>query len=524
MLIQNNSATRPYIIGQVFIAPGRSENVPDEFYDEILKVSDLALIGSIPANTQTQATVGVSAVVDPATGALIALRSQQGGLDIPVAGAKTTADGAIIGISGANGRTKKFQVSSIKGAQKWFGNTIGGLTFGTLPANGSAYRATSGLLMVAEGPFYALQLVVVNQVNNPITGLRAIAGVTESIDTSVANNRCKPVIGGVAYGAMAPAGSINGFYPLTWGGQATPTIPASVTSAQFAVSDICAMNSVPRADVPGALPAAVIRIDQIPATGGNYSFVLTAAGMRTPNAANRGRVVQTFNTGADAVTNPNVNLNLSGDTPLIFPIFHYAAPSLTVAVCGDSTEQNDSLVTDVFTSWGYRGCADASSPKRPVNYLNMGASSKGAAEYWARLQELVAAGVTIDTLVISPASVNDGYTIGTITRLFSDAKSRAMEIVRFCRANGINNLIWIPLLPFNSNTSAQDAVRLEFNNWLTTIPNTTTLSFPGLGNGANPERWVSAMNFNNDGIHPSELAIETVMAPALTAALNQIAA
>ncbi|UOD28782.1 hypothetical protein INH39_25575 [Massilia violaceinigra] len=440
----------------------------------------------------------------------------------PVAIGVTTGPGNAVGL-GLGARMRRLGVDSIKGAAKWFGNTIGGLTFGTLPVNGSAYRATSGLLMVAEAPFYALQLVVVNQVNNAITGLRAIAGVTESIDTSVAANRCKPVIGGVAYGAMAAAGSVNGFYPLTWGGQATPTIPASVTSAQFAVSDILPVNSVPRADVPGALPAVVIRVDQIPATGGNYSFVLTSAAMRTATAANRGRVVQTFNTGADALTNPNVNLNLSGDTPLIFPIFHYAVPSLTVAVCGDSTEQNDSLVTDVFTSWGYRGCADASSPKRPVNYLNLGSSSKTAPEYWARCQEIIAAGVPVDTLVIGPASVNDGYTIGTIARLFSDAKSRAMEIVRFCRANGISNLIWIPLLPFNSNTTAQDAYRLEFNAWLATIPGTTTLNFPALGNGATPERWVATMNFSADGIHPSELAIDTVMAPALTAALNAIA-
>lgn len=524
MLIKNNSATRPYTIGQFFIAPGRTETIPDEYYDDIKALSDLSVIGAIPKHTPSQVTVGVSGIIDPATGTLIGLRSQSGGANIAVAAAAATTDGAIIGVSGANGQTKRFPVSSIKGAQKWFGNSIGNLTAGTPVINGSSYRATSGITVVAEGPFYGLQLVVMNLVNNAITGLRAIAGVTESISTAVAANNCKPVIGGTTYGVMAPAGSINGFYPITWGGQATPTIPASVTTAQFAISDILAVNSVPRADVPGALPAAVIRIDQIPSTGGNYSFVSTNAAMRTASASNRGRVIQTFNLGADAVTNPNTNLNLSGDSPLIFPIFHYAAPSLTVAVCGDSIEQNDALVADVFTSWGYRGCADASSPKRPVNYLNLGASSKGAQEYWLRCQEIVAAGIPIDTLVISPASVNDGYTIGTIDRLFSDARSRAMEIVRFCRANNIPNLIWIPLLPYNSTTSAQDSYRVAFNAWLATIPNTSTLNFSLLGNGATPERWASTMNFNADGIHPSETAIETVMAPALTAALNKISA
>lgn len=440
----------------------------------------------------------------------------------PVAIGVTTGGGNAVGL-GLGSRTRRLGVDSIKGAQKWFGNTIAGVTFNNAAANGSNYRATYGLTMVAEAPFHAVQLVYVNMCANAITGLRAIVGVTETISTAVAANLAKPVIGGVAYGVLAPAGSVLGSRPVTWAGAATMSCGSSVTSQQFGVSDITPLGSVDRVDVPGGLPAFTMRLDHDPATGGRFSFVNAPVGMRTATAENRGRVLQTFNYGADALTNPNINVALSGETHLIFPIFHYSVPSKTVAVCGDSTTQGDAQATSVFTSWGYRGCADASSQKLPLNYMNLGASSKGSAEYFQRCQEIVAAGVAIDVLVISPASVNDDYTIGTIDRKFSDHRSRAMEIVRFCRANNIPNLIWIPLLPYNANTTAQDAQRLAFNAWLATISGTSTLVFPGLGNGATPERWTAAYNHAADGTHPNELAIETVMAPALTAALNAIA-
>ncbi|CUI09833.1 hypothetical protein BN2497_14443 [Janthinobacterium sp. CG23_2] len=421
-----------------------------------------------------------------------------------------------------DGRTKRYAMPSTKGAQKWFGSAIAGITYGGLVANASAYRATYGLLLVAEAPFYAFQLVYVNLANNAISGMRFIAGVTESAATNVTANLCKPVIGGVTYGVMAPAGSVLGFFPVTWGGQATLSAAASVTTSQVVISDIVPAGSVPRVDVPGGFPAIVIRADHDPATGGRFTFVNTPASMRTPNAANRGRIVQTFQYGADAVTNPNINMGFSGETHLIFPIFHYSMPSLTVGISIDSTGQNDAIVADVFTSWGYRGCADASSPARPVNYVNLGCSSKGAPEFWARTMEMILAGVPINTLLFAPASVNDDYTIATLPRKFAAHRARALEAIRFCEDHNIKNLCFLKLLPFNDNNAVQDGYRTTFNAWLDTIPGVSTLAFPELGNGAVPERWVPTMNFNDDGLHPSNFAIETVKARRLTNYLNSL--
>lgn len=421
-----------------------------------------------------------------------------------------------------DGRTKRYAMPSTKGAQKWFGSAIAGITYGGLVANASAYRATYGLTLVAEAPFYAFQLVYVSLVNNAISGMRFIAGVTETIATDVAANRCKPVIGGVTYGVMAPAGSVLGFFPVTWGGQATLSAAPSVTTSQVVISEVVNAGSVPRVDVPGGFPAIVIRADHDPATGGRFTFVNTPASMRTANAANRGRIVQAFNLGADAVTNPNTNLNLAGDSHLIFPIFHYSVPSLTVGISIDSTGQNDAIVADVFTSWGYRGCADASSPARPVNYLNLGCSGKGSAEFWARTLEMILAGVPLNTLLYSPGSVNDTYTVANLPRIFAGHRGRALEAIRFCEDHKITNLGFLKLLPYNNNNAFQDGYRKEFNAWLDTIPGTSTLSFPELGDGAMPERWVPTMNFNDDGLHPNNFCIETVKARRLTNYLNSL--
>lgn len=61
MLIKNNSTARGYTLGSVFIPPGAQAIVPDDFYDEILSISDLALIGSAPANSRTLIVSPISA-------------------------------------------------------------------------------------------------------------------------------------------------------------------------------------------------------------------------------------------------------------------------------------------------------------------------------------------------------------------------------------------------------------------------------------------------------------------------------
>lgn len=434
----------------------------------------------------------------------------------------------------------KIDLSSTIGAQKWFGGNVGGSlggwASGEPTADASGFASTHGYLFVAEAPFYAVQLVIVNPVANAISGTKAIVGITETADTSVTANLAKPVIGGTTYGQLAPAGSINGFRAVTWVGAATASIDASVAydeatggSLKFAVSDVIPLSSIPRVDDVGGLPALVARVYHDGGTGGKWGFQSAPVGMRTKTPANRGRILQTMWAGSDAVTTPATNTSIATDAKLVFPIFHYAVPSLTVLVAGDSTEQNEAIVTDKYTSWGWRGCADASSPSRPVNYINCGHSSKTATEYIARTKDLINAGIIPDVLVISPGSVNGwsyptypNYTSNT-DYVFEQYRAAAIDLLKFARVKGVKKVCWIPLLPYNSTNAASDAARKAFNAWLATIPGTDVLSFPTLGNGANPERWNANYNQSADGVHPNEFAIDTIMAPALTAYLNSLA-
>lgn len=412
---------------------------------------------------------------------------------------------------------------SFAGAQKWFGSQKDNLTVGV---NGSPFGSTGGQLMLAEAPFVAVQLCVVNLAPNAVTGISSVVGVTETIDTTVAANLFKPVIGGVTYGNLAAAGSINGFRPVTWnGGAATVDLASGATVAQYALSDIIPLTSVPRADVVGALPAYISRTYHDGVNNGAHSFALSYAANRVPTPANRGRVLLNGWSGSNAVATLTTNVGLSTDMIMVFPIFHYATPALNVLAAGDSTYQNEGIVADHMTSWGWRGCADASSQNRPVNFLNFGCSGKASAEYWARAKEVINAGLVPDVLVIPPASVNDGWVIGNLERQFADAKARAYEIVRFVQSKGIRHLCFTPIMPYNSNTAAQDAYRVSWNIWLKSFAQAVgagVLDFSAMGNGATPERWVPEYNYGADGIHPNELAIDTVMAPALTAYLNTI--
>lgn len=444
----------------------------------------------------------VSSKTNPLTGGIKSIQS--GGKEIVLPG---------VGAAAMN----------IAAAFKWFGSAQNSATYNQTTGL-SALSGSYGIKIEAESDFDAVKIVWVNRAGNAINNCTALVGVSETAATDTNNNISQPVIGGTAYGQLAAAGSINGWRSVTWGGASSVNIGSAASAAQYAISDWIPLSSIARTD-GGTRPLLMVRGQHDGSVDGNFAFLNTAhcANNRTASAANRGRIVQTSST-TTGVSVPANTGGLSNNAFEIFPIFRYRKPSLSVMVAGDSTEQNDALVSATLTSWGWRGCCDASSTSRPVNYLNFGCSSKTSAEYWARTQEAITAGVVPDVLVIGPASVNDGYS--NLDRTFETARSRALEIIEYVRTKGVRFVCFIPLLPYNSNNASQDGYRTAFNTLLGTLaasnPGVSVLSFPGLGDGATPERWVSAMNNSADGIHPNETAIDTIMAPALTTYLNTI--
>lgn len=434
------------------------------------------------------------------------------------------ASGKVTGLVGPDGAITPYAPIplSLSGAKKWFGSAYSSATFNQT-AGLSALMGSYGIKWDAEMDFDAVKLVWVNRAGNAINNCTALVAITETAATDTNNNISQPVIAGTAYGQLAPAGSILGWRPVTFAGASSVNIASAAIAAQYAISDWIPLSSIARTD-GGVRPLLMARVQHDGSADGNFAFLPSAACInnRVATAANRGRIVQTagITTGVSVPSNSGT---LNSNCFEVFPIFRYRRPSLTVLVAGDSTSQNDALVTDSLTSWGWRGCADASSTGRPINYMNVGCSSKTSAEYWLRAQEIVNAGVIPDVLVIGPASVNDTY--ANIDRTVETWRARALEIVEFARTKGIRYVCMIPLLPYNPTTLTQDNYRKAFNAvFLPSISGGAVdyLQFNGLGDGASPEDWVPAMNFAADGIHPNEAAIDTIMAPALTEYLASI--
>lgn len=394
------------------------------------------------------------------------------------------------------GKEQVLALPPFAAAMKWFGSQINNASYNQTTSL-SALAGSYGIKLEAEADFDAVRLVWINRAANAINNCTALVGVSETAATNTNNNISQPVIGGTAYGQLAAAGSINGWRSVTWGGASSVNVAAANAAQQYAVSDWIPLSSIPRTD-GGTRPLLMIRGQHDGSTDGNFAFLPTGscASNRTANAANRGRIVQTCAPTAGVSTPANA-AGLGTAAFEIFPIFRYRKPAITVMVAGDSTEQNDAIAYNYLTSWGWRGCADASTANRPVNYMNVGCSSKNSDEYWLRAQELINAGVVPDVLCIGPASVNDTYTSNT-DRVFETARARVVEIIEFAHAKGIKRVLFIPLLPYNSTNSTTDAARVAFNSYLATLaqytPGVAVLDFSALGDGASPERWKTAMN------------------------------
>jgi len=420
---------------------------------------------------------------------------------------------------------------NLTGISKHFGANLGGsATFNVtnLSADGS-----HGYKIAADAPFIAVRLVHVNRGPNTLTGFRMTVAVSETADASSNSNASQPIINGVTYGQAAPAGTVNGHIPVTWGGSVTtPALVGSATAATYQISDRIPITSVPRADVPSSnMHLLIVRCDSAGLAGtpaAVQTSVLGASALQTISAANRGKTLTIFGGTALALTPANVGIpgNSTNRHFEVFPIFEYAQPAWTVMQVGDSTDQMDAIVAGVYNNWGWRACVDASTTSRAFSYVNEAASSRDATEYWARAKELFAAGIVPNVLVIQPASLNDDFTQAAPNTVLLKGRARAAEIATVAKQYGIKHVCFRPIFPNSALTSPQDAFRQAWNVWLQTFAAAVGvyyLPMTSLSGGilAGVEQWAAGMNY--DLKHPSELAADTVLAPLLRDWLRTLA-
>ncbi len=475
-------------------------------------------------------------------------------------------------------------------------------TNGLLQTSGQSSTSwTMSVKMEVEAPFYAVQLMRVNRSGlNSLNGDKALVGVTESNDITALNgltatqNIAVPIIRvagtPTAYGQIAPAGTLNGFFNVTWPGKnlaslsnvllvatAVTTEPhglvtgntitltdsdtsqynvtnaaitfVSVTSFTFAIASDPGANPVTLGEYSSnacgtvkpttnqtysisniaPLQSAASRID-----GGarplllyrywhngtvqSFPFHSVTAALRSASAPMRSRTIQVGAYLADGIATPNGTFSIDTVLMDVYPIIHYAVPVFSIWHVGDSTTQCDALVADKVSTWLYRASLSVSTPTRPVTFANFGASSQTSATYWQQAKNALAAGAPPPSaLFIGVDSVNDGVnTVATV----QSAYALAEDIMSTCSKYGISIVVFVPRMPYNTLNAAQYALKVTQDAALTTLAaaySVKLMTLPGLGDGANPERWVPALNNAADGIHPNETAIETPLATTIGA-------
>jgi len=438
----------------------------------------------------------------------------------------TNLPASVQALVSAAGKFRRGSIRRFDALYGWYGAAVGGVSINK-PSGLSSATWTQTVKMEVEAPFHAVRLMWRNIATNAMNNNTSVVGVTETNDNSTSGLMASPTIGGTTYQVVAGAGSINGWRASTYAGGSSVNLAAATTAQQYAISDETPLTSIARAD-GGSRPLLLYRNFHNGATDGSWAFIGSLnASLRTASAPMRNRTIAISQASSDAITTLTAGFALTTTGMECYPIVRHTVPALSVWGVGDSITQNSGLVADAVSSWGYRACLDASTPSNPVVYANFGASSQTAAVYLSNARAALAAGAPAPSvMVVNPCSVNDISSTPN-ARIVESMRYYAQETLRLARDYDIPVVVWWPLLPYNALNSAGDAFRTALNAEMQAIAaqcGVYWISFGGLGDGANPERWVPAMNYSSDGIHPNETAIDTLMAPALAGLLRSLAA
>jgi len=280
------------------------------------------------------------------------------------------------------------RVANLSGGQRSFGNS----QFVT----GASGVKTNSYKFEAEAPFTAVRVWVgVKNNSGTVPVFKAVVAPTETMANDTVNNACVPKANGTFYNALATTD--YGWRAVTWdGGAATKTgvlAPAASNSASYMVSDWMPCVSLPRADVVGGRPAALLRLAQTDASG-----VFTQFGSNlTAYYANRGAAAyrefitnSTANDGVTTLANLPGSVSTTGGFQMYAWLeFQYAVPARSVVLVGDST--TESAYNDYVTSWVAVALRELSTQTAPISVTNLAGSGHSHTEYLLLLDYMMTA-------------------------------------------------------------------------------------------------------------------------------------
>lgn len=374
-----------------------------------------------------------------------------------------------------------------------------------------------------ESDFDAIQLVYYNHQPNDVAATGMI-GATETADQSTANNVSQPMISGAAVTTKDDTTDAYGWRTVTWAG--SPNMLALAGTAAVPTitkSDWIPLASVPRTD--GGIGRLLLTRMYITGSVTQHTTLTSGqirAEMLTPTAANRGRIFQSGNVIADAITTPATTIAISTNALPLGVNVRMKGGGATVLGIGDSTMQCVSQLNDRLSNWGLRACADVSNENFPVMWVNDGQASVTSSAYSATGLTAIAAWEPA-IVVWQASSQNDSATSAGVYRYQANQKlARMQAAASYCRDNGIT-MIAQTAIPKNFS-AAIDAERLIFNAalrdmaadghwWICDLDR-------ALSDQATPARMRADVN-SGDDTHPSEAGIE-VEAQVLAAVLRRI--
>jgi hypothetical protein len=387
---------------------------------------------------------------------------------------------------------------------------------------GASGLSTTSYKIEAEGPFVAVRVCYGEKYasGTPPT-IEALVAATDTGLIDTATNCFQPVVAGVAYNAIKT--TANGWTRVTWDNGATSKVsalaPIANNSAAYMVSDWIPCKSLPRTDVVGGRPMALLKLANTNVAAGfaqgNGNFSATYNTLRGQLAYREIISNNTANDGVNTLTNvPTLSTSL-GNEKYAWLEFQYDTAVRNVIVIGDSRFEAASSTYN--TSWALIGLTELSTQTAPINIENFAGSGHSHTQYLLLLDYILAAG-GLYTDVIFQGSSQNGF--GPNHLGAEQLLARDMIYLQKLKALGIN--VWMTTdYGVNGYAGAQEAARLECvaqikrfgANGLATVIDTDALitDYSG-GNGI-----ITAAYNSGDNVH-ANYAGQRIMADALKSA------
>lgn len=370
-------------------------------------------------------------------------------------------------------------LSSLVGASKTFGVGSGGTAIG------------AGTTLVTQHPaefdFVGVQLLYQNQGASPITVTKArIAATPTHQDTGATATWLDGTFSGAASGVVP----------------ASPSGAASDTLSGYLLSDYIPLLSVARTD-----DATKTRLAQA------RSYFAAAANGLSVNAGE----IAAWNAGPAAYGRQFAARAPAGDATATFTtsqqpleagtwivpatiLFHYAAGVRTIATCGDSLTKGH-LTTGSATSWPslMSGMLRTAGKRYASNNLAWTGQTLAASHAAGKL---MVAAMKPEFLSFFGWSPNDALAASVTQATFDAGYSRAVEMLSFCKRNGV-----VPIVctsgPYNALNASQNTMRIANNARLLLLRDAGAVVFDFaavLENPANTAQINPTYN-QGDGLH-----------------------